>query len=103
MVFSMARGMADGMVKDFYVGMQIEGEAETGISIPTTSARQFSITPSVSGKSTWDLDVDGPLTRDAAGSWAIVPQNSFNVDVLAWGAGGATRATWDGGAGGCEG
>ena len=99
----MARGLADGMVKDFYVGMQIEEEADAGISVPTTSARQFSITPSVSGKSTWDLDVDGPLTLDTAGSWAIVPLNSFNVDVLAWGGGGATRFSWNGGAGGFAG
>jgi hypothetical protein len=49
--------------------------------------RRFLISPEVSGKATWDLDVDGPLNLGTAGSWTLTPLSSFRADVKGWGAG----------------
>lgn len=64
---------------------------------------KFSISPAVSGKSTWDLDVDGPLTLSAAGTWTITPLSAITVQGKMWGAGGGSGrngAVCTGGAGG---
>lgn len=54
------------------------------------STRVFTISPAVSGKSTWDLDVDGPLTLSTAGSWTLAPQGGWlDATVELWGPGGA--------------
>ena len=92
--------MSDGMLLDGYVGMQIEQVVAPSVGSPASSARRFSITPAVSGKSTWDLDVDGPLTLSTTGSWAIVPEGNFNVTATIWGAGGGVNGSFRGGAGG---
>ena len=56
----------------------------------------FSISPSVSGKSTWDFAVDGPLTLSTAGTWTIVPSTNLSVPAKIWGGGGGSG---EGGAG----
>lgn len=63
----------------------------------------FSISPSVNGKSTWNLAVDGDLVLSSGGSWSISPVGDFNATVKMWGAGsgGASRPeTSDDGTGG---
>ncbi len=71
---------------------------------PSIVARAFSISPAVSGKSTWDLDVDGPLTLVAAGTWTITPLATFLCSVEMWGGGGggggAGSTSGSGGSGG---
>jgi hypothetical protein len=49
----------------------------------------FTISPAYSGKSTWDLTVDGPLTLTGSGAWTITPISNFNTTVKMWGGGGA--------------
>lgn len=62
-------------------------------------ARQFTISPAVSGKSTWDLDADGPLNLGTAGTWDITPLATFEADTDVWGAGGGENG-YPAGAGG---
>lgn len=52
----------------------------------------FSITPPVSGNSTWDLAVNGPLVLNTAGQWDIVPSTTFSAAAKLWAAGGAAGA-----------
>lgn len=63
----------------------------------TAQSDGFTITPSVSGKSFWELESDGPLNLSTAGTWTIVPNNNFDASIKMWGAGGAGSL---GGAGG---
>ena len=60
----------------------------------------FSISPSVSGKSTWDLAVDGALSLSTAGTWTIVPTSNLQVSAKMWGAGGGCAGQGGNGAGG---
>lgn len=64
-----------------------------GDNFPKFSTRTFSISPAVSGKSTWDLDSDGPLTLSSYGDWTIVPTASFDATVKIWGGGGGKGAS----------
>jgi hypothetical protein len=64
------------------------------------ASKIFSITPSVSGKSTWNLDSDGALDLSSGGSWNITPTATFTATVKVWGAGGGTVYSGVGGAGG---
>ena len=41
----------------------------------------FSISPAYTGKSTWDLAVDGPLNISATGTYTITPTNTFTATV----------------------
>ena len=49
----------------------------------------FTISPAYSGKSSWNLTVDGPLVLSGSGAWTITPVSNFNTTVKMWGAGGA--------------
>ena len=62
----------------------------------------FSISPSVGGKSTWNLNTDGPLNLSTAGTYTIVPNSAIYINSKLWGAGGrrATPVGADGGGGG---
>lgn len=51
-------------------------------------ARIFTISPAVLGKTTWNLDSDGPLNLSTQGTWVITPLSSFSANVKAWGEGG---------------
>lgn len=55
------------------------------------SVRSFSISPAVSGKSVWNLDIDGPLNLGTSGTWAIVPTSTFTLTQKSWGAGGQSN------------
>lgn len=50
--------------------------------------RILTISPSVSGKTTWDLDIDGPLILPSAGTWTITALGRFEASVKIWGGGG---------------
>ena len=64
----------------------------------------FSISPAVSGKTTWILATDGPLSLTATTPYTIVPNCNAAVNVVMWGAGGGssdfTGALARGGGGG---
>ena len=66
------------------------------LSIP--SGNTVSISPSFSGKSTWNFDVDGALNI-TSGSYVITPNKTFNVNVKMWGQGGYNSSQYSAGAG----
>lgn len=55
---------------------------------PVTGTPSFTISPSVSGKSSWNLSTDGNLTLTTATTYTIVPDNNFIASARIWGAGG---------------
>lgn len=50
--------------------------------------RVLAISPAVSGKTSWNLEVDGPLPLSAAGTWTLTPATAMGLNVKLWGAGG---------------
>lgn len=91
-------------------GLNDVRDAVMGNNWPTpVSPRIFTISPAVSGKTTWNLDVDGPLTLSAYGDWTITTTATFSASIKMWGAGGGqgpTRSnfyTYAGGGGGFAG
>jgi hypothetical protein len=70
---------------------------------PPSSTRKFTISPAVSGKSTWDLDSDGALMLASAGTWTLTPASTFAVTTKEWGAGGGGGQFSTNGAGGYAG
>jgi hypothetical protein len=68
------------------------------VTIPPTAI--FTISPAVSGKSTWNLGTDGPLTISSAGTYTITPTQTGNVIIKMWGAAGGGGASGSAGAGG---
>lgn len=62
------------------------------LNIPTIISRPkintFTITPSVSGNSTWDLTANGSLSLTTAGTWTIVPPETGIIAFKMWGGGG---------------
>lgn len=81
---------------------QLQDSSRTFSLTINTFARSFTISPSVSGKSTWDLDVDGPLNLPNSGSWTITTNTSASLQMSAkiWGAGGGAQDNSNGGGGG---
>jgi hypothetical protein len=67
------------------------------------AARILTISPAWLGKTTWDLDVDGPLTITTPGTYTITALGSFMAKVELWGGGGGGSGGWDGGAAGAGG
>ena len=61
----------------------------------------FTISPAVSGQSTWTL-ASGALTLDTAQVYTITPVSNMNINAKMWGAGGSSNSgnTYSGGAGG---
>ena len=62
---------------------------------PTTGQRVFNISPAIGLKTTWNLDVDGPLTVSGYGIWIISPlaapfYMSIDINGAAGGRGGDT-------------
>jgi hypothetical protein len=57
----------------------------------------FTISPSVSGKSTWNLSTDGDLVLPSGGLWTITPTADFSANTKIWGAGGGNYTTGNGG------
>jgi hypothetical protein len=64
------------------------------LTVSTVTPLTFNISPAVSGKSTWDLSVDGALTLDTAGTWTITPTSSSTCATKIWGAGGGGATFW---------
>lgn len=66
------------------------------------------ISPAVSGKTTWDFNTDGPLNLTTAGTWILTPTVAFFATAKVWGAAGGggssvvygTTSTSGGGGGG---
>lgn len=54
-----------------------------------THTPDFSISPSVSGRSTWTLNVNGAINLGSHGQWTLTPSKNFVGSVKMWGAGGA--------------
>jgi len=73
-------------------------KSSKAFSITTTINPTFTISPAVSGISTWDTTINGALILDTYGTWTITPTSNMNANVVMWGAGGggATGST-DGG------
>jgi hypothetical protein len=59
-------------------------------NITVVGNRVFTISPSVSGKSTWTFEVDGALNLSTSGEWTFTPNTSFTVSAKMWGGGGGT-------------
>jgi hypothetical protein len=56
-----------------------------------SSTRRFSISPAVSGRTIWDLDLHGPLNIHGPGSWQITPRGSrIDAVIEGWGPGGSS-------------
>jgi hypothetical protein len=66
----------------------------------TTTLGAFTISPTVDGKSYWDLSIDGPLSLSTAGNYTIVPAVTFTANVKMWGSGGQNGGSFNGGGGG---
>ena len=45
------------------------------------TGRTFTISPAVSGKSTWTLETDGALTITTAGTYTIVASSSYSANL----------------------
>lgn len=63
----------------------------------------FSISPAVNGRTTWDLSADGALSITASGTYVLVPQGNYSINVVMWGGAGGSVSyspTCPGGAGG---
>lgn len=56
--------------------------------LSSTAARSFSISPAVSGKTIWNLDIDGPLVLSTPGAYTLTPNVGFRGTVKLWGGGG---------------
>lgn len=50
--------------------------------------RVLNLSPAVNGRSTWNLDSDGPLVIAGAGTYTITPATSMSITAKLWGAGG---------------
>lgn len=63
-------------------------------------SKNLNISPSVSGKSVWDLNNDGKLILNTATDYTITVDSPIVVDFKVWGAGGGTSGTSRAGGGG---
>jgi len=74
-------------------------EATTWLA--ATGAR-FTISPAVSGKTTWNTAIDGPLSISASNTYTLTPTYAFTASIKMWGAGGGqgTQDSSKAGAGG---
>ena len=73
----------------------------TAISRPKTVDRIFTISPSLYGRTTWNVDVQGPINISSSGQWTIIPTSTFSATVKMWGAAGARAyVDYKGGGGG---
>jgi prepilin-type N-terminal cleavage/methylation domain-containing protein len=61
---------------------------------PPQAGFDFSITPPISGKTEWNLLLDGDLNLSTHGEWTIIPSRNITVNTKIWGAGGASGAAW---------
>ena len=78
--------------------LSIQQQLKSNLSWPPV--RSFTISPSVSGLSTWNLDVNGPLILSTASSWTVVPTIDTLINIKMWGGGGGGGGHDSGDAGG---
>lgn len=50
--------------------------------------RVLALSPAINGRTTWNLDADGPLVIAGAGSWSITPVTTMSITAKLWGGGG---------------
>ncbi|WP_310542643.1 Ig-like domain-containing protein [Phenylobacterium sp.] len=102
LVYTSAAGYSGSDVFSYTLTDGRGGTATASVSVTVSPAtRIFSISPSVNGKSTWNLDVDGALNLASAGAWTIVPSTTFTAPSKTWGGGGGNASnSQNGGAGG---
>lgn len=62
--------------------------SSTGSVVPKKIHRQFSISPELYGRTTWDIDQLGKMNISSSGIWTITPLYTFTASIKAWGAGG---------------
>jgi len=66
---------------------------------PSVAAGTFTITPSLSGKTTWNLTTDGAINI-TSGDYTLTAQSPYTFTSYIWGAGGSSSPIYPGGAGG---
>lgn len=70
--------------------------SEQTYSVVATGQRVVTISPAVNGKTSWNLDADGPLLLSTAGTWTITPSGTMTLSTKLWGAGGGGGGGDDG-------
>lgn len=73
---------------------------DASVKAQPPAPRVFSVSPAISGNSTWNLDSQGKINLGTYGTWTITPQSTFTASVKMWGAGGNGKGSNYGGAGG---
>lgn len=68
-------------------------KTSSAFSINALDSVTFNISPSVSGITTWDTVINGPLIIDTTGTYQITPLSDMNANVVLWGAGGGGSYT----------
>lgn len=72
-------------------GLAGGGGLSSGHGLTPGATRRFTISPAVSGKTLWDLDVDGPCTLARSGSpYTFTALAGFSAQFELWGPGGST-------------
>jgi hypothetical protein len=72
-------------------GIAPSGVAYTSNTLAITGAgvqRVLTLSPAVNGKTSWNLDTDGPLRLAAAGTYTVTPATSMAFSAKLWGGGG---------------
>ena len=96
-------GLTNGTAYTFTVAAQNEAgygsESSASGSVTPTAGRVLTVSPAVGGVTSWNLDVNGPLSLSTAGTWTLTPASSFNASIKVWGAG-APNGQYNSGAGG---
>lgn len=81
------RSLGDSITRGLF------GVASGAISLSNGYSRthtpDFEIIPSVNGRSTWTIAINGALNLGSHGQWNLKPKKNFTASVKMWGAGGA--------------
>lgn len=64
----------------------------TGVAV----GPDFTISPAVSGKTSWSMTTDGNLDLSSHGEWTITASKDFTVTLKMWGGGGASGYSYPG-------
>ena len=75
-----------------FTALATDSEYQTAaktFNLPVANTVVFSVSPAISGKSTWIFAVDGPLLISTAGTqYTIIPNVNAAMNITMWGAGG---------------
>jgi len=66
----------------------------------TPPGREFTISPSLYGRTRWNLDNLSRMNISGSGQWTITPTTDFTANVKMWGASGTMYTSGNAGAGG---